>query len=75
MVQNNYKGQNITSRRKSGPWLGLYVLSKAGHSSFIWGANVQNSGEGTCLAMLKTIRVPNTSSLNTSSGATEGVLD
>ena len=32
-------------------------------------------GEGTRLAMPKTIRVPDTSSLKPGSGATEGVLD
>ena len=32
-------------------------------------------GEGTHLAMPKTIYAPNTSSLKTGSGATEGVLD
>ena len=32
-------------------------------------------GEGTCLAMPKTICVPDSSSLKTGSGATEGVLD
>ena len=32
-------------------------------------------GGGTCLAMLKTIYAPDTSSLKPGSGATEGVLD
>ena len=32
-------------------------------------------GGGTCLAMPKTICVPDTSSLRTGSGATEGLLD
>ena len=32
-------------------------------------------GGGTRLAMPKTIRVPDTSSLKTGSGATEGILD
>ena len=32
-------------------------------------------GDGTCLAMLKTICAPDSSSLKPGSGATEGVLD
>ena len=37
--------------------------------------NLKYSGGGTRLAMPKIIRVPNTSSSKTGSGATEGVLD
>ena len=44
-------------------------------SMTLWVRRFEVFGEGTRLAMLKTICAPDTSSLKPGSGATEGVLD